>query len=78
MPLRAAKDGALLPCGWYETSRLCLSTLYSADVSASEWLPRAVRNGALVLPPLFRFVYKRFIRELVTYFHAGLPVGDKL
>ena len=23
-------------------------------------------------------VYKRFIRELVTYFHTGLPVGDKL
>ena len=24
------------------------------------------------------YVYKRFIRELVTYFHTGLPVGDKL
>ena len=26
MPLRAAKDGVLLPCGWCETSRFCLPT----------------------------------------------------
>ena len=40
MPLRAAKDSALLPCGWCKTSRFCLPTLDTGHIQyKSEFSP---------------------------------------